>query len=183
MAIFIAVAFLALGYVTHILWPRWPEPPVATDAPALQAPYLKAPADSRIKLGLIEKAKLSVGIYWAGMPGRPQDRQRSVPFARFMEFSGDPELLLFSLQGGVRQKDIQAFGAGGLVHDVGRGIFDFAEAATALSQLDLLISIDAPIAHLAAAMGIPTWVLSPSTVDCRRSTSPSHAATEASAAR
>ena len=124
------------------------------DAPTVQAPYLKAPADSRIKLGRIEKAKLSVGIYWAGMPGRPQDRQRSVSFARFMEFSGDPELLLFSLQGGVHQKDIQTFGAGGLVHDVGRGIFDFAEAATALSQLDLLISIDAPIAHLAAAMGL-----------------------------
>jgi ADP-heptose:LPS heptosyltransferase len=53
------------------------------------------------------------------------------------------------------------------VHDVGRGIFDFAEAATALSQLDLLISIDAPIAHLAAAMGLRTWVLSPSTVDWR----------------
>jgi hypothetical protein len=137
------------------------------DAPTVQAPYLKAPADSRIKLGRIEKAKLSVGIYWAGMPGRPQDRQRSVSFARFMEFSGDPELLLFSLQGGVHQKDIQTFGAGGLVHDVGRGIFDFAEAATALSQLDLLISIDAPIAHLAAAMGLRTWVLSPSTVDWR----------------
>jgi ADP-heptose:LPS heptosyltransferase len=101
------------------------------------------------------------------MPGRPQDRQRSVSFARFMEFSGDPELLLFSLQGGVHQKDIQTFGAGGLVHDVGRGIFDFAEAATALSQLDLLIAIDAPIAHLAAAMGLRTWVLSPSTVDWR----------------
>ncbi len=74
-------------------------------------------------------------------------------------FAGDPELLVFSLQGGVHQKDIQTFGAGGLVHDVGRGIFDFAEAATALSQLDLLISIDAPVAHLAAAMGIKTWVL------------------------
>jgi len=137
------------------------------DAPDLQAPYLNAPADSRIKLGHIEKARLRVGIYWAGMPGRTQDRERSVPFARFMEFWGDPQLLLFSLQGGVHQKDIQTFGAGGLVHDVGRGIFDFAEAATALSQLDLLISIDAPIAHLAAAMGLRTWVLSPSTVDWR----------------
>ena len=65
------------------------------------------------------------------------------------------------------QKDIQQLGAGGLVHDVGRGIFDFAEAATALSQLDLLISIDAPIAHLAAAMGMKTWVLLPSTADWR----------------
>ena len=81
--------------------------------------------------------------------------------------SGDPELLFFSLQGGVHQKDIQSFGAGGLVHDVGRGIFDFAEAATALSQLDLLISIDAPVAHLAAAMGVKTWVLLSSVADWR----------------
>ena len=74
---------------------------------------------------------------------------------------------MFSLQGGVHQKDIQQFGAGGLLHDVGRGIFDFAEAATALAQLDLLISIDAPIAHLAAAMGIKTWVLLPLAADRR----------------
>jgi hypothetical protein len=130
-------------------------------------PYLKAPADSRIKLGRLEKAKLRLGIYWAAMPGQPQDRRRSAPFAYFLPLAGDPELLVFSLQGGVHQKDIQQFGAGGLVHDVGRGIFDFAEAATALSQLDLLISIDAPVAHLAAAMGVKTWVILPSCADWR----------------
>ena len=137
------------------------------DALAAEPAYLHPPADSRIKLGRIEKAKLRIGIYWAAMPGQPQDRQRSAPFAEFLALAGDPELLVFSLQGGVHQRDIQQFGAGGLVHDVGRGIFDFAEAATALSQLDLLLSIDAPIAHLAAAMGIKTWVLLPSTVDWR----------------
>ena len=136
-------------------------------AVAAEAPYLKPPAESRIKLGRIEKAKLRIGIYWAAMPGQPQDRQRSAPFPHFLALAGDPELLIFSLQGGAHQKDIQQFGAGGLVHDVGRGIFDFAEAATALSQLDLLISIDAPIAHLAAAMGRNVWVLLPSVADWR----------------
>ena len=130
-------------------------------------PYLRAPEESRIKLGRLEQAKLRIGIYWAAMPGQAQDRQRSVSFEHFLALSGDPELLFFSLQGGVHQKDIQGFGAGGLVHDVGRGIFDFGEAATALSQLDLLISIDAPVAHLAAAMGVKTWVLLPSTADWR----------------
>ncbi len=124
------------------------------DFAAVSKPYLKASADS-------------IGVYWAAMPGQPQDRQRSVPFPHFLALAGDPELLVFSLQGGAHQKDIQQFGAGGLVHDVGRGIFDFAEAATALSQLDLLISIDAPIAHLGAAMGLKTWVLLPSTADWR----------------
>ncbi len=137
-------------------------------AASAEPPYLTAPADSsRIKLGRLEKAKLRIGIYWAAMPGQPLDRQRSAPFAHFLALAGDPELLVFSLQGGAGQRDIQQFGAGGLVHDVGRGIFDFAEAATALSQLDLLISIDAPVAHLAAAMGIKTWVLLPSTADWR----------------
>lgn len=136
-------------------------------APSVGSFYLRAPDDSRIKLGRLERAKLRVGIYWAAMPGQPQDRQRSVPFSHFLALAGDPELLVFSLQGGVHQKDIQQFGAGGLVHDVGRGIFDFAEAATALSQLDLLISIDAPVAHLAAAMGVKTWVLLPSVADWR----------------
>ena len=130
-------------------------------------PYLRAPEESRIKLGHLDAAKLRIGIYWAAMPGQAQDRQRSVPFEQFLALSGDPELLIFSLQGGVHQKDIQTFGASGLVHDVGRGIFDFAEAATALSQLDLLISIDAPVAHLAAAMGVKTWVLLPATADWR----------------
>lgn len=139
------------------------------DFAALSAepPYLRAPEESRIKLGRLDQAKLRIGIYWAAMPGQAQDRQRSVSFAHFLALSGDPELLIFSLQGGVHQKDIQTFGAGGLVHDVGRGIFDFGEAATALSQLDLLISIDAPVAHLAAAMGVKTWVLLSSTADWR----------------
>ena len=136
-------------------------------AVSAEPPYLRAPEESRIKLGHLEQAKLRIGIYWAAMPGQAQDRQRSVSFEQFLALSGDPELLIFSLQGGVHQKDIQTFGAGGLVHDVGRGIFDFGEAATALSQLDLLISIDAPVAHLAAAMGVKTWVLLPSIADWR----------------
>jgi tetratricopeptide (TPR) repeat protein len=132
-----------------------------------EPPYLRAPDESRIKLGHVGGAKLRIGLYWAAMPGQTQDRQRSVPFPQLLALSGDPELLIFSLQGGVHQKDIQTFGAGGLVHDVGRGIFDFAEAATALSQLDLLVSIDAPVAHLAAAMGVKTWVLLPAAADWR----------------
>ena len=137
------------------------------DFTEVSAPYLQAPNERRITLGHLEKAKLRIGVYWAAMPGQPQDRQRSAPFTQFLALAGDPELLMFSLQGGVHQKDIQQFGAGGLLHDVGRGIFDFAEAATALAQLDLLISIDAPIAHLGAAMGVKTWVLLPLAADWR----------------
>lgn len=137
------------------------------DFNAVSEPYLSAPSDRLIKLGRLDKARLRIGIYWAANGQKEQDRLRSVPFTQFLAFTGEPELLIFSLQGGARQKDIQQFGAGGLVHDVGRGVFDFAEAASALSQLDLLISIDAPIAHLSAAMGLKTWVLLPAYPDWR----------------
>ena len=136
-------------------------------AAAFAQPYLKAPVDSRVKLGRLGKAKLRLGIFWAAAPGHAHDDRRSVPLKRFLELAGDPELLVFSLQGGARQRDVPQSGAAGLVHDVGRGIFDFAEAASALAQLDLLISVDAPIAHLAAAMGIKTWVLLPAVADWR----------------
>lgn len=132
--------------------------------PAGAPPYLKAPANPRIKLGHRAGARLRLGIYWGAPPGQPQ---RALPFAQFVDLAGDPELLVFSLQGGAAQKDIQSFGAAGLVHDVGRGIFDFAEAATALAQLDLLVTADAPIAHLAAGMGLRTWILSPPVADWR----------------
>ncbi|MCW5746636.1 MAG: tetratricopeptide repeat protein [Alphaproteobacteria bacterium] len=139
------------------------------DVPAATAvePYLRPPAESRIRLGRLPRARLRIGLYWAAMPGQQLDRQRSIPLSEFMTLTGDPELLFFSLQGGANQKDIQHLGANGLLHDVGRGIYDFAEAATALSQLDLLLTIDAPIAHLAGGMGMPTWLLLPSVCDWR----------------
>ncbi|MFO1081307.1 MAG: tetratricopeptide repeat-containing glycosyltransferase family protein [Reyranellaceae bacterium] len=133
-------------------------------ATAAEPPYLAPPPAGRIRLGHRDGVRLRVGLYWGAPAGQPQ---RSAPFAPFLALAGDPELLVFSLQGGAAQKDIQLHGAGGLVHDVGRGLFDFAEAATALAQLDLLISIDAPIAHLAAGLGMRTWVLSPTVADWR----------------
>lgn len=130
-------------------------------------PYLKAPERSRIRLGAHPRTKLKVGIFWAAMPGQTQDRHRSCPLGEFLALADNPEVLLFSLQGGAAQKEIEENGATALVHDVGRGIFDFAEAATVLTQLDLLITIDAAIAHLAGALGLPAWVLLPHSADWR----------------
>ena len=138
----------------------------ATSVPA-SVPYLKAPERSRIRIGAHARTRLKVGVFWAAMPGHALDRQRSCPFSEFLALADNPEVLLFSLQGGVSQKDIEQAGAASLVHDVGRGIFDFAEAASVLTQLDLLITIDAPLAHLAGGMGLPAWVLLPYNADWR----------------
>jgi hypothetical protein len=130
-------------------------------------PYLVAPAKQRIRIGAHSRTKLKIGIFWSAMPGHPLDRQRSASLGQFLSLADDPDVLVFSLQGGVAQKEIESLGAGGLIHDVGRGLFDFAEAASVLTQLDLLITIDAPIAHLAGAMGLPAWVMLPHSADWR----------------
>jgi Flp pilus assembly protein TadD len=132
-----------------------------------EVPYLKASEKQRIRIGAHSRTRLKIGIYWAAMPGHPLDRQRSCPLTQFLTLADNPDVLVFSLQGGAQQKDIEVLGATGLIHDVGRGVFDFAEAASVLTQLDLLISIDAPIAHLAGAMGLPAWVLLPHSADWR----------------
>ena len=140
---------------------------VAAAAGPASAPYLQAPARSRIQLARYDDNSLSVGLYWSAGSARPAERRRSVPFAEMLALGGDSRLLLFALQGGVRQQDIVQAQAQGLVHDVGGQIFDFAEAAAALSQLDLLLTVDAPLAHLAGAMGMPTWLLLPTAADWR----------------
>ncbi|MEO8560251.1 MAG: tetratricopeptide repeat-containing glycosyltransferase family protein [Rhodospirillales bacterium] len=132
-----------------------------------QVPYLKAPELQRIRIGAHSRTRLKIGIFWAAMPGHPLDRNRSSSLGQFLSLADNPDVLVFSLQGGAAQKEIDAIGAAGLVHDVGRGIFDFAEAASVLTQLDLLITIDAPIAHLAGAMGLPAWVMLPHSADWR----------------
>ncbi len=140
---------------------------LGVSAPTADVPYLQAPAQGRIRLGAHARTRLKVGIFWAAMPGQSVDRNRSCPLGEFLALADNPEVLLFSLQGGAAQKDIEQLGAAALVHDVGRGIFDFAEAATVLTQLDLLITIDSAIAHLAGGMGLPAWVLLPHTADWR----------------
>ena len=109
-------------------------------------PYLRAPAQSRIKLGHLDKAKLRVGIYWAAMPGQVQDRQRSAPFSQFLALAGDPELLVFSLQGGVHQRDIQSFKPGiKQIHNADIDLVDRCESCHLATR--------APIVVTAADMG------------------------------
>jgi Flp pilus assembly protein TadD len=130
-------------------------------------PYLQAPKSSRLRLARVDVASLALGVYWSVGAQRPAERRRSVPLADVLALAGDCRLALFGLQGGLRQQDIAQAGAQGLVHDVGGAIFDFAEAAAALVQLDLLLTVDAPLAHLAGGLGVPAWLLLPTATDWR----------------
>jgi tetratricopeptide (TPR) repeat protein len=126
-------------------------PRLFSEIPA--APYLPAPA------GRAREGRPRVGLVWAGSSHHPDDRRRSLPRDRLAPLFDVPDVDWFSLQIGSPPPD----GA----TDLTAGIRDFADTAEKLAELDLLITVDTSIAHLAGAIGRPAWVLLAYTPDWR----------------
>ena len=115
-------------------------------------PYLQPPATPLKLTTNLPK----VGIVWAGSPDNDNDRQRSCPFAAFAPLLEVPGIAFFSLQKGDRSVEIQA--ANNVV-DLSEHLRDFADTAAVIAQLDLVITVDTAVSHLAGALGKPVWVL------------------------
>lgn len=108
-----------------------------------------------------------VGIAWAGRPTHRNDANRSCSFKHFIEILGLPGLAIYSLQKGAASDDIKSFGCDALVTDLGDRLRDFSDTAAAVAQLDLVITVDTALAHLAGAMGKPVWTAVPFSPDWR----------------
>ena len=122
--------------------------------------YLRADREASLKLPRAEKR---IGIVWAsGNHGHAlAERRRLVPLPLFLPLSELPGVTLVSLQKGDEVADIHAYGLEGIVFDLAMQINDFADTAAAIEQLDLVVTVDSAVAHLAGAMGKPCIVLSP----------------------
>jgi Flp pilus assembly protein TadD len=124
------------------------------------APYLKAP---EIGLGIpIQRPpgiKLMVGLVWAGSSGYVPDLRRSMPFEHMLSLAELPQLAFVSLQKGERVQDIARAGAQAMIGDLSGLLGDFADTAAALMQVDLVVSVDTSVLHLAGALGKPTIAL------------------------
>ena len=118
-------------------------------------PYLAPPAEC--KFALSSDAKLKVGIVWAGSPKRRKDNQRSGSLTDFIQFFNIPEIAFYSLQKNLSESDRTLLNQH-LVPDLSPHLNDFADTASAISQLDLVITVDTSVAHLAGALGKPVWV-------------------------
>jgi len=108
-----------------------------------------------------------VGLVWAGNPLHKNDRNRSCPLATLAPLAHLPHLALFSLQTGTAAGQIDQPPPGMILHDVGRTLGDFADTAAVIAHLDLVITVDTAVAHLAGAMGKPVWTLLPFAPDWR----------------
>ena len=127
-------------------------------------PYLSVPpfVRNRDRLTIRQDGRRRVGLVWAGSPTHPNDRNRSIPPSAMDALAGLPGCDWFSFQ----REPKGAPDLPGLVH-LGAALATWSETAFTLSQMDLLITADTGIAHLAGAMGVPVWVLLPHFPDFR----------------
>jgi tetratricopeptide (TPR) repeat protein len=127
---------------------------------AYLVPDLRDPVIARLP-----KRGKKIGICWASGNHGPAltDRRRLAPLLGFLPLAEIPDVALISLQKGEEAKDIQAHGLEGLVHDFSHWLTDFAATAAVIAELDMVISVDSAVAHLAGALGVPCIMLSPFT--------------------
>ncbi|MCP5364302.1 MAG: glycosyltransferase family protein [Hyphomicrobiales bacterium] len=131
-------------------------------------PYLRAdPADqARWAHRLRDVPGPRVGLVWAGNPLHGNDQNRSMPASAFGPLIvNSPQATFFSLQVGP-SAGVGMF-ADGTVRDLAPELTDFADTAAVLDTLDLVISVDTAVAHLAGALGKPVWLMIPSVPEWR----------------
>ncbi|HEY2584487.1 MAG TPA: tetratricopeptide repeat protein, partial [Tepidisphaeraceae bacterium] len=111
--------------------------------------------------------QLRVGLVWAGSAANPNDRNRSITLDALAPLLRVPDVRFYSLQTG-RGADPARDAAGEFKSIVGTdGFEDFADTASLIANLDLVISVDTAVAHLAGAMAVPVWALLPFGPDWR----------------
>ncbi|MBP5858809.1 glycosyltransferase family protein [Marivibrio halodurans] len=135
------------------------------DAVPAGLPYIHRPAG--IERPALPRGVVNVGLCWAGKPTHRNDRNRSAGAAGFIALLDLPGAAFHSLQKGPGARQIADEGLRALVTDLGGGLKDFAETAAAIDALDMVITVDTSIAHLAGAMGKTVWVLLPYAPDWR----------------
>ncbi len=127
-------------------------------------PYLTAdPADvARWRERIAGLAGLRVGLCWAGGNFKGQidwDRRRSMALDRLAPLGEIPGVHFISLQKGPSAAETARPSAGLEVHDFTDDLDDFADTAALIENLDLVISVDTAVLHLAGALGKPVWLL------------------------
>jgi ADP-heptose:LPS heptosyltransferase len=134
-------------------------------------PYVM-PDPGRVAFWQTELAKLPgrrVGIVWQGSQEHKGDRLRSVSLTRFAELGKVDGVCLCSLQKGPGVEQLLDGLAGEIkVHDLAaRTQSSYADTAALMKALDLVVTVDTSVAHVAGAMGIPVWVVLPFAADWR----------------
>jgi Flp pilus assembly protein TadD len=126
-------------------------------------PYLGAdPELQRSWAARIGQSGFKIGVAWQGNPNPEADMARSVPLSLFAPLAAAPSVRLISLQKGFGVEQLERLPPGMRVETLGAefdaGPDAFVDAAAAIGSLDLVVTCDTSLAHLAGALGRPVWV-------------------------
>lgn len=125
-------------------------------------PYLSAqPELVAYWRGLLPQQGLRVGLAWKGNPNFENDADRSLPSLMALAPLASVPAHFVSLQKGPGEEEALQPPAGMSLHAIGPQLRDFADTAAVIANLDLVISVDTAVAHLAGALGKPCWLLLP----------------------
>jgi hypothetical protein len=108
-----------------------------------------------------------IGLAWTGRPTHPNDRRRSMALARLAPLAAAGQAGFVSLQKPFPAADQPALAQFPGLADISAELADFGETAAVIANLDLVISVDTAIVHLAGAMGRPVWIMLPKASDWR----------------
>jgi tetratricopeptide (TPR) repeat protein len=131
-------------------------------------PYLSADADTVAEWQRrVAGAAYKVGIVWAGRPEHKRDRHRSLTLAQLAPLAAIPNLAFYALQKGAAVSQADDAPGGMRLEILSPLLGDFADTAAAIMALDLVITVDTSVAHLAGALGKPVWIMLPDAPDWR----------------
>ncbi len=169
--------------VTVVVTSRRDHPPFDAHAPLMslpaifrttiatvpqQIPYLRVPAAKASSSPWAEGLPgLKVGLTWAAESASANTHIRSVSLDCLKPLLNLPGIQWYSLQVGRAADELAAPGCARLIKDLGHRFTNFGDTARAIGELDLVLSVDTCVAHLAGALGKPVWTMLPFDVDWR----------------
>ncbi len=130
---------------------------VTLDTIPNRTPYLRAPACAGLPPA--EPGRLKVGLAWAGNPEHHQDAARSLRLEQLAPILQAPGVAFFNLQQPVPSGDQPFLQTMSPAIRSGLKLADFLATASVIAEMDLVISVDTAVAHLAGALGKPVWIL------------------------
>jgi len=156
----LAVSYLKVPEASRIAWRERMQSLAAADGP----PDCAEP----MQIGPLRVGPLRVGIVWTGNPGQELNVIRSCSPSHFAPLAAIPGINWYSLQKEAGEQELQAaWPEGSRITALGPALQNFADTAGAIESLDLVISVDTAVAHLAGALGQTTWTLLSHTPDWR----------------
>ena len=129
-------------------------------------PYLHAPRKKHLP-PRTPGCRARIGIVWAGNPKHNNSRNRDCSVTQFLPLAGHCGVEFYSLQIGKSAAALNACGGDTLIAPLGQHLKDMGITASIMTELDLVISVDTAVAHLAGALGCPVWLLLPYAPDWR----------------